>query len=346
MPLVLNNASRRKKYVAYILQSVDGSRAPWSDGFNLNFFKRYWSILKGQIMETLNKFFDSKEWDLNLNHSFVTLVPKLIRPLNSSNSAYTNFTLNVHFLPGDRESIDFWSNKWIGNVALKEAFPRIFALATRKDGKVSETVSGGLGPVMDNTQLIHTVQWFKGPHMTPDSVWKQLQSVWPKMPHRSSFCAFPRCIIEMCWMTFFTIIWSIWISRNKMMFTGKNFRVPNTHKNDTKRVIWTPPPCGAVKFNVDAGVVGNNGTAAIGRILSSLVIFSKSAGLADPALVEVLVIKEDLTIYSACKWSGTHKLIEESDCAVAVCWFRSPWNAQSCVRSIIQLSSGILQGSK
>ncbi|TYH14465.1 hypothetical protein ES288_A06G221900v1 [Gossypium darwinii] len=205
-----------------------------------------------------------------------------------------------------------------------------------------------------------------------------------KMPHRSSFCAFPRCIIEMCWMTFFTIIWSIRIFRNKMMFTGKfldqqelfesilirlgrwfrakwgstgvslddflrtpqNFRVPNTHKNETKRVIWTPPPCGAVKFNVDAGVVGNNGTAGIGGILSSLVIFSKSAGLADPALVEVLAIKEALTIYLACKWSGTHKLIEESDCAVAVCWFRSPWNAQSCVRSIIQLSSGILRGSK
>ncbi|KAB2078955.1 hypothetical protein ES319_A06G197300v1 [Gossypium barbadense] len=205
-----------------------------------------------------------------------------------------------------------------------------------------------------------------------------------KMPHRSSFCAFPRCIIEMCWMTFFAIIWSIRIFRNKMMFTGKfldqqelfesilirlgrwfrakwgstgvslddflrtpqNFRVPNTHKNETKRVIWTPPPCGAVKFNVDAGVVGNNGTAGIGGILSSLVIFSKSAGLADPALVEVLAIKEALTIYSACKWSGTHKLIEESDCAVAVCWFRSPWNAQSCVRSIIQLSSGILRGSK
>ncbi|KAK5826720.1 hypothetical protein PVK06_021647 [Gossypium arboreum] len=205
-----------------------------------------------------------------------------------------------------------------------------------------------------------------------------------KMPHRSSFCAFPRCIIEMCWMTFFAIIWSIRIFRNKMMFTGEvldqqelfesilirlgrwfrakwgstgvslddflrtpqNFRVPNTHKNETKRVIWTPPPCGAVKFNVDAGVVGNNGTAGIGGILSSLVIFSKSAGLADPALVEVLAIKEALTIYSACKWSGTHKLIEESDCAVAVCWFRSPWNAQSCVRSIIQLSSGILRGSK
>ncbi|KAK8293965.1 hypothetical protein V6Z11_D06G223400 [Gossypium hirsutum] len=153
----------------------------------------------------------------------------------------------------------------------------------------------------------------------------------------------------MCWVTFFAIIWSIWIFQNKMMFTGKvldqqeffesilirlgrwfrakwgstgvsldyflrapqNFRVPNTHKNDTKRVIWTPPPCGAVKFNEDAGVVGSNGTVGI-----------------------------------ACKWSGTHKLIEESDCAVAVCWVRSPWNAQSCVRSIIQLGSGILQGSK
>ncbi|KAK8293964.1 hypothetical protein V6Z12_D06G223100 [Gossypium hirsutum] len=63
-----------------ILQTVDGSRAPWPDGINLNFFKRYWSILKGQIMETVNKFFDGKEWDPNLNHSFVTLVPKVQAP--------------------------------------------------------------------------------------------------------------------------------------------------------------------------------------------------------------------------------------------------------------------------
>ncbi|KAG4143449.1 hypothetical protein ERO13_D06G188501v2 [Gossypium hirsutum] len=190
-----------------------------------------------------------------------------------------------------------------------------------------------------------------------------------KVPYRSSFCAFPRCIIEMCWVTFFAIIWSIWIFQNKMMFTGKvldqqeffesilirlgrwfrakwgstgvsldyflrapqNFRVPNTHKNDTKRVIWTPPPCGAVKFNEDAGVVGSNGTVGIGGILSSLVIFSKSAGLTDPALVEVLAIKEALTIYSACKWSGTHKLIEESDCAVAVCWVRSPGQSRDII---------------
>ncbi|MBA0723754.1 hypothetical protein Golax_004310 [Gossypium laxum] len=135
------------------------------------------------------------------------------------------------------------------------------------------------------------------------------------------------------------------VSLDDFLRAPQNFRVPNTHKNDTKRVIWTPPPCGAVKFNEDAGVVGSNGTVGIGGILSSLVIFSKSSGLTDPALVEVLAIKEALTIYSACKWSGTHKLIEESDCAVAVCWVRSPWNAQSCVRSIIQLGSGILQGS-
>ncbi|MBA0627354.1 hypothetical protein Godav_004878, partial [Gossypium davidsonii] len=94
------------------------------------------------------------------------------------------------------------------------------------------------------------------------------------------------------------------------MGTSMNFRVPNTHKNDTKRVIWTPPPCGAVKFNEDAGVVGSNGKVGIGGILSSLVIFSKSAGLMDPALVEVLAIKEALTIYSACKWGQSRDIIE------------------------------------
>ncbi|KAH1055412.1 hypothetical protein J1N35_033477 [Gossypium stocksii] len=98
-----------------------------------------------------------------------------------------------------------------------------------------------------------------------------------------------------------------------------------------------------------AVVAGNNGTAGISGILrdhkgASLVIFSKSAGLADPTLAEVLAIKVALTIYSACRWSGTHKLLVESDCIVVVSWYKSSWNAPSCVWSIIQLCFGICRG--
>lgn len=41
-------------------------------------------------------------------------------------------------LLGDRDNIAFWTEKWIEDVVLREAFPRIFALAVKKSGSIKE----------------------------------------------------------------------------------------------------------------------------------------------------------------------------------------------------------------
>ncbi|KAE8671815.1 kinase-related family protein [Hibiscus syriacus] len=58
------------------LKSCDSNKAPGPDGLNLGFFKRFWSVLKGNIMQFFHRFFVGKEWEHGINHTFITLIPK------------------------------------------------------------------------------------------------------------------------------------------------------------------------------------------------------------------------------------------------------------------------------
>ncbi|GMJ04378.1 hypothetical protein HRI_004107000 [Hibiscus trionum] len=50
----------------------------------------------------------------------------------------TKLRNNLRLQVGDGKLISFWSELWIGAAPLREAFPRIYALARNKEGKISE----------------------------------------------------------------------------------------------------------------------------------------------------------------------------------------------------------------
>ncbi|KAE8698414.1 hypothetical protein F3Y22_tig00110597pilonHSYRG00143 [Hibiscus syriacus] len=62
----------------------------------------------------------------------------IVRPLSLSNVDSNPFASHVHVRVGDGSSLDFWSDNWVNRSNLKTLFPRIFALAVKKEGKIRE----------------------------------------------------------------------------------------------------------------------------------------------------------------------------------------------------------------
>ncbi|KAL4368584.1 hypothetical protein GQ457_05G017660 [Hibiscus cannabinus] len=62
------------------IMSADGNCAPGPDGFNLDFYKRYWNLLSSDIMKFFELFYRGKLPDKSLNHSFITLISKKAAP--------------------------------------------------------------------------------------------------------------------------------------------------------------------------------------------------------------------------------------------------------------------------
>ncbi|KAL4318179.1 hypothetical protein GQ457_18G008490 [Hibiscus cannabinus] len=64
------------------LSSLDGSRAPGPDGFNMNFLKRFWTQLKDEILIFFEQFQKGEVRDVSFNHSFIVLLPKAKSPVS------------------------------------------------------------------------------------------------------------------------------------------------------------------------------------------------------------------------------------------------------------------------
>ena len=153
-----------------------------------------------------------------------------------------------------------------------------------------------------------------------------------------------KCSTEVWNMSFFAIIWSIWLLRNDMVFNGKDFdfmkiidtikfrlaiwlkakwpdcpntildvvrlsnaiQVPIKVNNVKKAIIWKCPPLDSLKFNVDGSAKGKPGPASIGGVLRDCrfavkAVFSKSIGVADSNVVELLAVREALKIFVATR---------------------------------------------
>lgn len=70
--------------------------APGPDGFQPGFLKANWEILGPDVTYTIKEFFKTGVLDQDLNHSFITLIPKIttpqtpgdFRPISLSNTVY------------------------------------------------------------------------------------------------------------------------------------------------------------------------------------------------------------------------------------------------------------------
>ncbi|KAL4347436.1 hypothetical protein GQ457_17G003840 [Hibiscus cannabinus] len=63
------------------LSTVESSKSPGPDGFNMGFLKKFWPTLKFEILEFFCRFFEGDTPDRFLNHSFVVLIPKIQNPV-------------------------------------------------------------------------------------------------------------------------------------------------------------------------------------------------------------------------------------------------------------------------
>ncbi|GAU48536.1 hypothetical protein TSUD_282880 [Trifolium subterraneum] len=66
--------------VREVLWSCDGNKSPGPDGFNFNFLKECWSILKSDVIDFLNEFHHSAVLPKGITASFLALIPKKDHP--------------------------------------------------------------------------------------------------------------------------------------------------------------------------------------------------------------------------------------------------------------------------
>jgi hypothetical protein len=78
------------------LSSLGSSKAPGPDGYTSLFYKKYWPHVSKDVLACVRHFFQHSHMLPQLNHTFVTLVPKKIgshavhhfRPISLSNISY------------------------------------------------------------------------------------------------------------------------------------------------------------------------------------------------------------------------------------------------------------------
>ncbi|GJV89371.1 hypothetical protein Tco_1533309 [Tanacetum coccineum] len=56
-------------------------KAPGPDGFNFKYIKKFWDIFKDDLVKAVRLFWEKTELSRGCNESFVTLVPKVIDPI-------------------------------------------------------------------------------------------------------------------------------------------------------------------------------------------------------------------------------------------------------------------------
>jgi hypothetical protein len=66
--------------VKEVIWSCDGNKSPGPDGFNINFFKACWPIIKQDVMAFLIEFHDNAFLPKAMTTSFLTLIPKKDHP--------------------------------------------------------------------------------------------------------------------------------------------------------------------------------------------------------------------------------------------------------------------------
>ncbi|KAJ9548768.1 hypothetical protein OSB04_021311 [Centaurea solstitialis] len=63
------------------LNDCGNNKSPGPDGFTTGFLKKFWGIIKGDLMAALDWFWEKEDLSSGCNSSFVTLIPKNTRPI-------------------------------------------------------------------------------------------------------------------------------------------------------------------------------------------------------------------------------------------------------------------------
>lgn len=58
------------------LFSLNGNKAPGSDGFTTQFFKDSWEIIGDSVLSAIEHFFSTSQMDRQVNATIIALIPK------------------------------------------------------------------------------------------------------------------------------------------------------------------------------------------------------------------------------------------------------------------------------
>ncbi|EOY33142.1 Uncharacterized protein TCM_041125 [Theobroma cacao] len=242
----------------------------------------------------------------------------IISPLSSTNIFFLQVNSNIGMVIGNGCNVLFWTDEWVEGGVLKNMFLIIYALAENKEGRVVEFGEWAGNEWRWDVFLSGSVKTVEHLFMTCFKVWE----VWTKWCNYWNYTwitpnnikvtleawneAYVRNSDMRIWqMGFFTISWTIWLSRNELTFKGKSWdpeqifdlvklrvaswaaaKWPEEHPNvlslfcqpkvqvtkkDKKKtrvsIEWKKPEHGWMKFNVDGAARGSLGEASIGGVL-------------------------------------------------------------------------------
>ena len=66
------------------LFSIDTNKTPAPDRFGVGFFQHYWEQIKGDFSQCILEFFRNGKILKQINHTFITLIPKRSNPSETS----------------------------------------------------------------------------------------------------------------------------------------------------------------------------------------------------------------------------------------------------------------------
>ncbi|MCH90385.1 LINE-1 reverse transcriptase like, partial [Trifolium medium] len=67
-----------EREVSDVIVDSDGNKSPGPNGFNFNFFKKFWDILKRDVMTFFDDFHKNSKLPASLSSYFITLIPKVL----------------------------------------------------------------------------------------------------------------------------------------------------------------------------------------------------------------------------------------------------------------------------
>lgn len=71
--------------VKEVVWACGSDKSPCPDGFTFAFYKKYWDLIKVDVMKFVNEFFATWEIPNWCNSAFITLIPKVDNPMVVTN---------------------------------------------------------------------------------------------------------------------------------------------------------------------------------------------------------------------------------------------------------------------
>lgn len=71
---------RSNEEIEHTVFQIGANKAPGSDGFPAFFYQEFWNIIKPDVLKAVHAFFHSGPLLTSLNHTYITLIPKVPFP--------------------------------------------------------------------------------------------------------------------------------------------------------------------------------------------------------------------------------------------------------------------------